>query len=61
MVPLTLASLEYDWDTVPSLILDVSSHGTERWASRFLGHGVVLFVCRLVAIVFLFFYIFSWL
>ena len=51
---LTLASLEYEGDTVPSPVFNVRNHGTERRASRFFGHYVVIFVRRLVAIVFLY-------
>ena len=58
IVPLTLASLEYEGDFVPSLILDVCNHGTACRASRFLGHCRLLCMQACCHRMFLFFYIY---
>lgn len=47
---LTLSSLQNEGNTVPTLVLDVSDHGAEGWATRLLGHSVILQISGLAAI-----------
>lgn len=46
----TFSSLEYEWNTIPSLILNVQCHGSECWASRVFRDGLVIFVTLFAAI-----------
>ena len=46
----TFTSLQDEWNTVPSLVLDIDSQSTESWTSAILRNSVIIQIPRLATI-----------
>jgi len=50
LINYTFTSLQDEWNTVPSLVLDIDSQSTESWTSAILRNGVIIQIPRLAAV-----------